>query len=62
MNESKPKGLRERIAKAATVEEVKTLLDEGSTYTQADDRTRRSWHATAHRRNIELAPKKVAAK
>lgn len=55
MNEAHDTGLRERIAKAGSPEEIAKLLDEGSTYTQADDRTRRSWLATANRRNTELA-------
>lgn len=47
-------GLRERIAKAETPGEVKSLLELGSTYTQASDRSRRAWRNTAQRRLAEL--------
>lgn len=49
------KGLRERIAKAGTPDEINRLLEEGSTYTDASDRTRAAWLHTAARRRVELA-------
>ena len=49
------KGLRERIAEADSLEEISKLLDEGSTYTDASDRTRAAWLHTAARRRVELA-------
>ena len=52
--ESDIKGLRERIAKAGTPDEINHLLEEGSTYTDASDRTRASWLHTAARRRAQL--------
>lgn len=37
-------GLRERIKAAKTDAEVKTLLNEGSTYKTASDKTKRRWN------------------
>lgn len=55
-------GLRERIAIAKSPEDVSKLLDEGSTYASASDKTRRSWKHTADKRLAELAkPVKVVA-
>jgi hypothetical protein len=48
------KGLRERLASAATPEEINRLLEEGSTYTDASERTRAAWRNTAARRRVEL--------
>lgn len=62
MNEAHDTGLRERIAKAGSPEEIQSLLDEGSTYTQADDRTRRAWLATANRRRDQLSKPQEATK
>jgi hypothetical protein len=42
-----PDGLRERIAIAQTPEDVSKLLDEGSTYAMASEKTRNSWRNTA---------------
>ena len=41
---SDPIGLRERIKNAKTEAEVKTLLNEGSTYKTASDKTKRRWN------------------
>ena len=44
---SEPHGLRERIKRAKTEQEVTELLAEGKTYTWASAKTRRHWEATA---------------
>ena len=54
------KGLRERIAIAGSPEEINRLLEEGSTYTDASDRTRAAWNHTAQRRRVELAKPIIA--
>ena len=41
---SDPIGLRERIKAAKTEAEVKNLLNEGSTYKTASDKTKRRWN------------------
>jgi hypothetical protein len=54
------KGLRERIAIAGSPEEINRLLEEGSTYTDASDRTRAAWNHTAQRRRVELGTRQVS--
>lgn len=49
--------LRERIAKARSPEEISKLLDEGSTYAAASERTKAAWRNTAARRRKELGTK-----
>ena len=43
-------GLRERIARAETEEEISAMLKEGSAYEFASARTRRSWRLTANKK------------
>lgn len=50
-----PEGLRERIAKAGSEDEIKALLDEGSTYADASERTRIAWRNTAEKRRAQWA-------
>lgn len=47
-------GLRERILKAASVEDIHVLLAEGDKYEYAMKRTRKSWEHAALRRGREL--------
>lgn len=53
--DSNIEGLRERIAIAKSPEDVSKLLDEGSTYVSASEKTRRAWKHTADKRLKELA-------
>ena len=48
-------GLRQRIASAASDDEINNLLAEGAKFEVASSRTRRSWRLTAERRKAELA-------
>jgi hypothetical protein len=42
-------GLRERIQESKTEEQVVALFNEGQSYTNASNRTRRSWALTSKR-------------
>lgn len=55
-------GLRERISKAATMEDVHALLAEGEAYQYASNHTRASWGNTATRRAKELTKEDVKIK
>ena len=55
-------GLRERILKAATVDEIHTILAEGERYEYASKRTRNAWSNTATRRARELTKENVEIK
>lgn len=55
-------GLRERITKAATVEDIHVLLAEGEAYQYASNHTRASWGNTATRRARELTKEDVKIK
>lgn len=48
--------LRENIATACAVRDIKWLLDLGATFKEASPRTRRAWDRTAARRTQELCP------
>lgn len=52
----KPKrlGLREQIAQAQTVAEVQSLMSQSLGFSEASEKTRRSWKRTAARRAKEL--------
>lgn len=50
----KPTGLKQRIQRASTVQEVNDLLVIGSAFQQVADGTRRKWEKTAKRKLAEL--------
>lgn len=49
------RSLRDRIAFAATVKEIDTLLEEGKRYESASRQTRSKWQQAAERRRAQLA-------
>jgi sialic acid synthase SpsE len=55
-------GLRERISKAASVDDIHTLLAEGDKYEYASNHTRASWATTAVRRGHELTKEDIKIK
>ena len=55
-------GLRERILKAPSVENINTLLTEGEKYEYASPRTRNAWGHAAARRARELTKEDVKIK
>ena len=55
-------GLRERILKATSVEDIHTLLAEGEKYEYASKRTRSAWGNTATKRARELTKEDVKIK
>lgn len=61
-NRIKGPGLRQRIARATSLEEISQLLEEGKTYLSASDKTRRSWEVTATARRNSLLKQVEEAK
>lgn len=55
MTKQKTLGLRQRIAQAATEEELIALLQSRGSYSDASPKTRQRWWNTAQRRRKELA-------
>lgn len=55
-------GLRERITKAATVEDIHALLAEGEKYEYASVRTQNAWRHAATRRGRELTKEDIKIK
>lgn len=55
-------GLRERILKAATVEDIHALLAEGEKYEYASKHTRSSWGHAATKRARELTKEDIQIK
>ena len=49
-----PQKLLDQIRAADSVEEVKRLLDQGATFTEASERTRKRWKRKAKQRLSQL--------
>lgn len=55
-------GLRDDIKHASSSKEIELILEKSNSYTEASNKTRRSWQNTAKRRNLELATEKHSKK
>jgi hypothetical protein len=57
-----PIGLRQMLAIAEDEAEIRDLISQGGDFSQASEKTRRSWKATARRRLATLAGRRMVTK